>query len=231
MEKKSSKKETAKTTSKHHSKPKVVKKKERGIIPYIINPLLYVLISLIIVIPVFIGFTNNAVDTVHNVQKEFVIDYSDVSVNTERFDNKSLVYENDKIGACEKVGVIKCENVGIVSDVYYGVNRVSLRDGAGLSSKSTFDSFKSKLSIAGYSNRAFKGLNNISEGDKIVFETTDKIYEYTVESNTVGKNPSDDYYSGLILSCDDESKAFSAFSNEKRYVVATYSSMRDKKGE
>ena len=235
MEKKRSKEESKSSTSKHKKRQKkssvtVVKKKERGIMPYILNPLIYVLISLIIVLPIFIGFTNYSIMAVHNIQEDYVIDYSDIKVNTTRYDNRTLVYENDKIGVCEKVGVLKCEEVGIITDVYYGVNRVSMKNGAGLSSKSTFDSFKSKLNIAGYSTSAFKGVNNLSEGDRIIFETTDKIYEYTVESNTISGNPSSSYSSGLVLSCDDEEKAFSAFSNEKRYVVATFTSMRDRKG-
>ena len=227
MEKKSTKKEA----TQKESKKKSSKKKHRGVIPYVSKPLIYVLISLIIVLPAFIGFTNKAVDIVRDLQNDLVIDYSDRAINTESFDNKTLVYEKDRIGLCEKVGVIKCEKVGIVSDVYYGVNRVSMRNGVGLSNKSTFDSFRSNIYVAGYSSRAFKGLSNVSEGDKITFETTDKIYEYTVESNTVGMNTTDDISYGLILTCDDESKSFSTFTNERRYVFASYSSMADKKGE
>jgi LPXTG-site transpeptidase (sortase) family protein len=129
------------------------------------------------------------------------------------------------------VGIIKCTRVGIDSDVYFGINRVSLRNGTGLSKKSSFNGSKSKLSIAGYSTKAFKGLNNIKKGDTVVFETNDKIYEYIVESNEITTDPSENYSSGLILSSDEEGKAFSALNNEKRYVVATLSSSRDKKGE
>jgi len=227
------KKDTASKSEHKHSKKhrKSSKKKERGILPYISNPLIYVLISLIVVLPVFMGFTKGAVSFVHKVQKDYSIDFNDVSINTDKFDNNTLVYENDRIGACEKVGVLKYESVGIISDVYYGINRVSLREGIGLSSKSTFDSFKSKLSLAGYSTRALKGLSNAKAGDIITFETTDKIYQYEVESNTVSANPEVQSSSVMVISCDDSSKAFSAYSKQKRYVVASFKSMRDKKGE
>ena len=209
----------------------VIKKKERGVVPYIFIPLSFVLISLIAVIPLFVGFVNYCVGTVHTIQKTLVQDYSDTEVYSYRFDNKTLVYENGRFGVCEKIGVLKCESVGINTDVYYGVNRVSLRSGAGVSSKSNFGTYDMKLNIAGYSTKAFKGLNNVSVGDTITFETTEKIYEYTVESNTVGSYPEDDSVSGMILSCDVESKAFSAIANEKRYVVASVTSMKNKKGE
>lgn len=206
-------------------------KKEKGVVPYITTPLIYILIALVVVLPLFIGFANRAVNTVHEAQETYALDYSDIEVNSERFDSKALVYDVNKISECEKVGRIKCEKVGINSDVYFGVNRVSLRNGAGLSTKSSFNDAASKLNIAGYSTRAFKGLDNISVGDVITFETTDKVYEYKVQSNEIGLDPSVNYSSGLILSSDEEGKAFSALNSEKRYVVASFSSVRDRKGE
>jgi sortase (surface protein transpeptidase) len=231
MKKKNSKTQTVKKENEKHSEHGVVIKKEKGVIPYVTTPLIYVLISLIVVLPILISFTGGAVNAVHNLQQDYWIDYSDIKTDTERFDDKSLSYENDKISLCEKVGVIKCEARGIKSEVFYGVNRVSLRNGAGLSTKSVFDSYKSKLNIAGYSSRAFKGLNNVKEGDKIVFETTDKVYEYTVISNEVCEYPEEASSYPMILSCDEEENAFSAFNSEKRYVVAGFSSVKDKKGE
>ncbi|MBE6741377.1 MAG: sortase [Ruminococcaceae bacterium] len=218
--------------SKHSSHKKVVKKKERGVVPYITTPLVFALISLIVVLPIFLAFTGNAVNLVHKVQETLVIDYNDRETNTDRFDSKSVTYEAGKIGLCEKVGVLTISNVGIKSDVYYGVNRVSMRDGVGISTESVFDGNSSSLSIAGYSTKAFKGLNNVEAGDTISFETTDKVYEYSVISNEVGAVPAEQGSSGvLILSSDVNSKAFSAYSSEKRYVVAEFSSVKAGKGE
>ena len=225
----SNKEKTTSENKKHHSK-KGKKKKDRGIIPYITTPLIYCLVSLVVILPMFVSFVSTCVKTVHNVQEKLVIDYNDISVNTERFDDKSLVYDASVISTCEKIGTLKCERIGLCTDVYFGVNRVSLRNGAGLSSESSFDEYKSKLDIAGYSTAAFKGLYNIKEGDIIVFETTDKVYEYRVISNKVETSPESRYSSGMILSCDKESKAFSAYNSKKRYVVAEISTMKDKKG-
>ena len=228
----SSKSSSSGSKSGHSSHKKVVKKKERGVIPYITTPLVFALISLIVVLPIFIAFTGNAVKLVHNVQETLVIDYNDRETNTDRFDSKSVTYEAGKIGLCEKVGVITIKNVGIKSDVYYGVNRVSLRDGVGISTDSVFNEGNSSLNIAGYSTKAFKGLNNVEAGDIISFETTDKVYEYSVISNEVGALPETMGSSGvLILSSDVNSKAFSAYSSEKRYVVAEISSVKARKGE
>ena len=206
------------------------KKKDRGIVPYITTPLSYCLVALIVVLPLLIAFVNFSVKTVHKAQEQLVIDFNDIEVNTERFDNNSLVYENDKISVCEKVAVLKCTKIGLETNVYYGVNRVSMRNGVGISSKSVFDGYKSKLNIAGYSTGMFKGLHNIKKGDVLVFETTDKIYEYTVVSNKIEASPESRYSSGMILSCDEEGKGFSAYNAEKRYVVADITSTKDKKG-
>ena len=211
------------------SKKRKIKKKDRGLLPFITTPIIFVLISLVVILPMFIAFTDFAVDKVHEAQQSLVMDYYDKEISTERFDNKTLDYEAS-IGACEKVGVIKCEDAGIEADVFYGINRVSLRNGAGISSKSTFSGYSSQLTVAGYSTRAFKGLNNVSEGDKIIFETTEKIYEYTVISNSVTNTPARLYGGNIVLCSDENSKAFSAFNSEKRYVVASFSSMKMKEG-
>lgn len=221
---------TSKRGSKASSKKHHKKKKDMGIIPYLTTPLIYVLISLIAVLPLFIGFANMSIKAVHNIQDNVAIDYNDRVVYSDRYDNKSLVYESGKIGICEKVGVIKCEKVGIVEDVFYGVNRVSLRNGAAMSVESNIDSYKSKLYLAGYSSRAFKGVNNLSVGDVITVEMCDKTYQYTVESNEISET-APAFERGLLLSCDVNSKAFSAYSRKKRFVYASFTSMENNKGE
>ena len=232
MKNTSSKEHNSKASSKKKSKSKKhsSRKKERGVVPYIVTPVIYVAISLIVILPAFGMFTNYSVSAVHEFQEKLPADYNDIKISTQRFDDNSLVYENELIGLCEKVGTIKCENAGIESEVYYGINRVSLRNGVGVSTESTFNDAASSFHMAGYATQAFKGLCNVREGDKIVFETNDKIYEYTVVSNTEGTQPESGYSSGMILSCEKNSKAFSAFSDEKRYVVASFSSIKDKKG-
>ena len=222
------KEKTTPESKKKASKKK--RKKDRGIVPYLTTPLAFCLIALIVVLPLFVSFVNLSVKTVHNAQERLVADFNDIEVNTERFDNNSLVYDTDRISACEKVGVLKCEKIGLKTNVYFGVNRVSLRNGVGISAKSVFDDYKSKLDIAGYSTGTFKGLHNIEKGDVLIFETTDKVYEYQVVSNKIEENPEGNYPAGLILSCDEEEKAFSAYNSTKRYVVAEISTMRDKKG-
>ena len=218
-------------TLKNKKSKKKRAKRERGMIPYITTPLIFTLISLIIVLPLLFSFLNFAVKTVHNAQQVLSIDFNDKTVDSTRFDNKTLEYDNDKIGVCEKVGVLKCESAGISSDVYYGINRVSMRNGIGLGNESIFSGYKSKLNLAGYSTAALKGLNNVKVGDIIVLETTERVFEYQVVENSVTVSPSNNYSSGVIISCDENSKAFSAFSNEKRYVVGAFKSVRDKKGE
>ncbi|MBR7060235.1 MAG: hypothetical protein IKI34_00665 [Eubacterium sp.] len=214
-------------SSKSHSHSKM--KKERGVIPYITNSLIYVLISLVIILPLFIGFVNKSVDAVHNVQNSLTADFYDYEVYSERFDNKTLSYSEGKIGICEKVGVLKCESVGINQNVYFGINRVSLRNGVGLSTESKFGESDSKLILAGYSIGALKGLSNIQEGDTVSFETTDKIYEYTVLSNVLGEYSEDDN-ANLVVSCDDKNYAFSAMGKDNRYVSCALSAVKNKKG-
>ena len=223
--------EKAVSESSETKSKKKKRKKDRGVLPYLTTPLVYCLIALILVLPMFISFAGFAIRTVHKAQEQLTFDYNDAVVNSARFDNKTLEYDANKITACEKVGVLQCEKVGLITDVYFGLNRVSFRNGVGLSSQSVFDGYNSKLSIAGYSTGTFKVLKNISQGDVFVFETTDKIYEFTVVSNNIELSPEDRYQTGLILSCDEESGAFSTYNKEKRFVVAEITSISDKKGE
>ena len=218
--------EKTKSSGSHHSHSG--KRKERGIEPYITVPLVYILISLIFVLPLFVGFVNTSVNAVHKFQNSFSADYCDYYVYSTRFDNKTLDY--NKISLCEKVGVLRCSSVGIEQDVYYGINRVSLRNGVALSTESSFDGNPS-LSAAGYSKGALKGLNNLEEGDSITFETTDKIYEFTVVSNTVKSAPANENGAGLVISCDNEEKAFSEMGKDNRYVVCELSQVNNRKGE
>ena len=229
MGKNKSVKNAEKTKSKHSKNhTHDGKKKERGIVPYIQVPFIYVLISLVIALPLFISFVNFSVKTVHNFQKDFAADYNDYSVNSTKFDEKTLDYE--KLNLCEKVGVLKCGAVGINQNVYYGINRVSLRNGVGLSTDSSF-SDNISLNAAGYSKGALKGLNNIKEGDVITFETVDKIYEFTVVKNSVGDYSAGTAQSGLVISCDNEAKAFSAMGKNNRYVVCELNKVQNAKGE
>ena len=229
MGKNKSVKNAEKTKSKHSKNhTHDGKRKERGIVPYIQVPFIYVLISLVVALPMFIAFVNFSVDAVHNFQKDFSADYNDYSVNSTRFDENTLDYE--KLNLCEKVGVLKCSAAGIDQNVYFGINRVSLRNGVALSKDSSFGSNVS-LNVAGYSKGALKGLSNLKEGDVITFETSDKVYEFDVVSNSVGNYQTNSAQAGLVISCDNEAKAFSAMGKNDRYVVSVLKNVQNKKGE
>lgn len=198
-------------------------KKKKAVLPFITTPLIFVLISLIIILPLFIGFTGFAVRAVHTAQKTLTADYYDKSVSTQRYDSNQINFD-DYIGACEKVGVLSCESAGIKTDVFYGINRVSLRNGAAVSTESSFPGKGGEIDVAGYASTAFKGLKNVGEGDSISFETNSGIYRYKVTSASVSdgfEKPSIGEF--IVLSTSSDINAFSSQNKKKRYVVAVFS--------
>ena len=52
----------SKKTKRHH-------KKHHTVMPYIVTPIIYVLIAMIVIVPASIGLMNTAVNLVHRAQK------------------------------------------------------------------------------------------------------------------------------------------------------------------
>ncbi len=212
-----------KTTSQSNKKKR--HKKRRIVLPYIFTPIIYVLISLIVVVPIGIGLLNFAVDNVHKAQQVFTMGYYDVAPEQEKFvasDKKSGKVSLGDIKPFYQYGIISCEEAGLNSDIYYGLNRVSLRNGAASSSESKLPGQGGEIDIYGYSSAAFKSLKYVDKGDIIIFQTNYGLFKYKVYESGLSDKPlrKNNSSEQLILACSENDKAFSNFSSKKYYVCA-----------
>lgn len=186
-------------TKKHH-------KRGNKTSSYFLTPIIYVLVSMIVVIPVLIGGMHFAVNTVHNAQETLSIDYNDISVSDDADGDAML-------DICEYVGTVECERVGLYSPVYYGINRVSLREGCGLG-------YNGELKrLFGYSSTVFKPLNKLEVGDAIILSTSAEKTKYKVTS-IYDKDVSDSVENGLVLCTTKDSSPFSIYDKARAFVVA-----------
>lgn len=194
-----------------------------SVLPYFQIPVIFVLISMVVVAPICFGAMSVAVKAVHNAQEVLVKDYNDVEAVTD-YQGSDIAegsVQIPEISVAQKLGVITCENAGLNADVYYGINRVSLRNGVALSVNSSKCGQGKSIGVYGYAGSDFKALKNLENGDIISFETLWGVYKYKVSSKqvlSVAPNPNGGEY--LILATEKDNKAFSAFGEDRLYVVA-----------
>ncbi len=203
-------------------------KKKRGyvrryeILAYIKQPLIYILISMIVVIPVMIGLMNFAVNYVHTAQKALTMDYNDIEVdNSYKKADKNNYYKSVHIG--KLMGSVVCENAGLNSKVYYGMNRVSMRDGAGMDNTSALPGNGSCVYIAGYASSGFGALYHLEKGDTLTLETYWGKFRYKVTEAKVCNHVRKMEPEGesLILVTSASTDAFSVYNDESYCVAAT----------
>lgn len=199
------------------------RKKHYAVLPYFTTPLIYILISMIVVVPMsFVGM-RMAVKSVHKAQTVLTMDYNDVepALDFEASTVKDGKAELPKLYACQKIAEITCENAGVKADVLYGTNRVSLRNGVGLDADNS--AFGQGKAVRIYGNRStkFKSLDNLEIGDNIKVDAIWGQYKYKVVDVKNAKNASSDVdEETLYLITSRNSDAFSNFNDEKLVVVA-----------
>lgn len=210
-----------------------VHKKRYVVLQYIVIPILFVLISLVAVVPVSMFLLNESVDLVHKVQETLTMDYNDLHSSDEQFrqsDKTGGSVQLPKFVSSEKIGSIVCENAGLNTNLYYGLNRVSLRSGAAVCCDSSLFGENACVNIFGYASTAFKALYNMDIDDEIVVQTSWGKYSYRVVScESMAAAPETDG-NILVLSTSKNNKAFSNFDDEKYYVTAEYVSGPTVKG-
>lgn len=191
-----------------------------AVLPYIITPIIFVLISLIVVLPVGVHIMNTAIDTVHTAQQTLVIDYNDIEAKN---DYSGVTDESigESISSASKFGEIICENAGLKTDAYYGINRVSLRNGVGVKTNGVLPGQDGEVDAYGYVSTYLKALKYVEVGDIITFETKWGTYKYEVTDVVTSADvPKSSAKQSLVLSTSRSSKAFSVFNDEKLFVVA-----------
>jgi len=212
----------SRSTSKKSNKKR--SKKESLYYKYFRTPLTFVLVALVLLVPLSTVLYSQAVRAVHKMQEVLVIDYSELEVSETRYETykeSKRGMEKAELKPCEKIGVLRCDNCAVNTPVYYGINRVSLRNGAGLSADSRLPSEGGEIGIAANVSTYFKALSNVKEGDIFTFETSGGTYRYTVIETYVSDSADVDFVGEyLVLTTAENSKPFSYFSEKKRYVVA-----------
>lgn len=208
-----SEEKSSKTKQKKHKR-----KKHFTVYPYFNYAILYVLISMVVVIPILVFGLNSAVNTVHNAQKVLVRDLYDWSLDN-TYDEKNESNYLEDIYNGKLIGTISCSRAGIYEKVYYGTNRVTMRDGAGLSTNSYLPGNGGCTSIAGYASSSLKGLYDVHKGDVIVLETYWGTFKYSItdiyEAEALEKTEGDKIALATFTSTD----AFACQNGKMLYVV------------
>ncbi|MBR3150193.1 MAG: hypothetical protein IKF64_08480 [Eubacterium sp.] len=199
-------------------------KKRATIRPLIITPIVFVLISMIVIAPTFSKVFGIMKNEVHDAQKTLKIDYNDISVDDEYFkacQKDGTEITRDGLNVCDKVATIECNNAAVGCDVYYGINRVSKRSGAGLSVKQGLFGEGKQIHVDGDVLTVFKALKYVNKGDVFTVKTATEEIQYTVTEITKGEeyggNAQGEY---LLLTTQSSTDAFEYQNKQKLMVVA-----------
>ncbi|MGN0516843.1 sortase domain-containing protein [Eubacterium sp.] len=188
--------------------------------PYLYRSISFVLISMFIFAPLMILGLDMAKSTVNDAKTYLTIGYNDINTDNSYNDKTGNDFINS-ISLGSLIGTVSCERIGLNENIYYGYNRVSLRDGAGLDSKSYLFGMGGCSRLAGYSSSSFGSLYNIEKGDVIEVKTPFGNYSYKVYDAYASDTLEDTEGDALILGTAKSSKAFSAQSDKGFYVYAS----------
>lgn len=194
-------------------------RKHYAVLPYILTPIIFVLISLLIALPVGKVLMNYAVNTVHKAQAELTMDFNDIQPNRAENENNTSL-DSISIQAGQKLGSILCDTAGVHTDVYCGLNRVSLREGAALKTDASLPGSGRTVKIAGYRTTALKNIDFIKKGDIITFETTWGSFAYKVYAIKV-QTESTEKEGDLVIGTAVDTKPFSSYEDKQLYVYAS----------
>ena len=205
------------------SEHKKTRKKHRAVLPYITTPLIYLLLSLIIIIPLCLVLLNYSVSLVHKAQPSFAYSISDVKLNDDAYkksDVKSGTVARPVLKAGDKIGELSCSGAGFSCNVYYGENRISFRKGAGMRTE-ILPGDTGVCELFGERANAFKAVKNLKIGDKLKLETSWGSFVYSVSAVEVSAQPPEDTMpqSLLLVTANDE-KVYSNLNEERLYILA-----------
>lgn len=206
-------------------KSKRGKHKRNEVMFYVNYTVVFLLIALAVAIPVICVGMNSTVKAVHAMQEQMPKDYYDVQLD-DTYNQATFKDSAELVNFGKLVGNLKCDSVGIDTKVYYGINRVSLRDGVGLSANWALPGNDACAYVRGYASSAFGSLYNVKKGASITLETFYGKFEYKVVAVKKSKDASKFAPKGeaIILSTASSTDAFSAQNGEGYCVVATLTS-------
>ena len=215
-------KASSKSNKKHESS------KHNAALIYLRNTLTFVALGLVIILPLCLVLLNLSVKAVHKVQPYFPKSISDYALSDEGYvpsEVTSGTVARPVLYAYRKIGVLRCDAIGLETPVYCGSNRLSRRSGAGLSLRHPLPGDGKEVLLSANTYGAFRNIASLEEDDEIVLETTWGIYRYRVIGSEISKEaPEADTFETLILSTQSSDEAFAALSDAKLYVTAEIAS-------
>ncbi|MGN0531212.1 MAG: sortase domain-bontaining protein [Eubacterium sp.] len=191
-------------------------RKKYPFIDYIAKPIIFAMLAMIVVIPLGAGMLNETVDIVHDLQTTMTQNLSDMNP-VDKFDKTKSPKE---LGPAMYIGTLSSKALGSDCKVYNGINRVSLRGGAAMSTEDGVPGSGKRTCVFGYANGCFANLNKVKIGDTITFSAYWGDFVYRVV-DVVVKNDvpvADSEY--LVLCTDNSSEPFSCNNGKALYVVA-----------
>lgn len=196
------------------------KNKPKGAIyPYLYRTVSFVLLSLLLFAPLMMVGLDEAKNTVRDAQSYLKMDYNDLQIGKVE-SNKTGEDFIDDIEIGTLLGTISCERIGFNENVYYGYNRVSMRNGGGLDSRSYLFGMGGVTKIAGYSSD-FGSLYNIKKGDIIEVQSNLGNFKYKVYKAELSETADEAKDNSLILGTTKSNEAFSSLAGEYYYVYAS----------
>lgn len=212
---------TQKTESKSQRK---IKKEPNKVLSYFRYAVVYLLAALVVIVPVSASVLSKAVNTVHKTQEIMTPGANEVFIDDSYVECPYSEFL-DTVSVGKLLGSVSCESVGLCENVYYGLNRACLRNGAGLDATSYLFGEGGCSRVAAYPSTSFKMLKNIKIGEIITVQTYWGRYEYRVTQVLQGENaeaPNGDY---LVLAVNSSVEPFSTQKGINTYVIAELTSM------
>lgn len=191
-------------------------RKRYPIIDYIVKPMLFLLISMVIVLPLCFYMLNIAVDTVHTLQGSLTATLADIEVDDD-FDKTKAPSE---LGVSAYLGTIKSDDVALDCKVYNGINRLSLRHGAALSTEHGTPGSGKSICVFGYATTCFDSLHKLKVGDKVTFSAYWGTFDYMVKDVSLSDTMTETDGECLILCTDGSKKPFACKSDKALYITA-----------
>lgn len=191
-------------------------RKKYPFIDYIAKPIIFAMLAMIAVIPIGAGMLSETVDIVHDLQITMTRNLSDMEP-VDKFDKTKSPKE---LGPAMYIGTLSSKALGSDCKVYNGINRVSLRGGAAMSTEDSVPGSSGRTCLFGYANGCFANLNKVKIGEIITFSAYWGDFAYQVVDIAVKKDIPVADSECLVLCTDSSSEPFSCDNGKALYVVA-----------
>ncbi|MDD6728878.1 MAG: hypothetical protein PUE08_06655 [Eubacteriales bacterium] len=144
---------------------------------YVLSTVIFLVIALAVTVAVIFAAMKPVTSLVHEAENAASISVGDVQVKPAK-EMTAFDYDTTEYGTY--VARIVCEDRGLDTAVYRGLNRASTRCGAGLSGKGAFFTDDDTAIAAGCDETYFSALKYVEKGDVITVFTADTVVKYKV---------------------------------------------------